>query len=273
MQIIDLTKRYQIKYIQEGNRKEYENSFPNLFHHYYQFWANRESNITIVNNEEIQTRKIWINRLIERLQNILEKIEIDSSAIDCVYLIGVGTTNGHAYRYNNKFHVWLPLETYTTERLTQVFVTHEIIHSLHYHYSSSFYFNSKDEQLQLSRQLITEGLATFLTKELLGISDLEALWADYLDKNDAQKWQQKCQEEERNLFRLIYENYYQSNQDLKIFYASNPDNIYQFRSGYYAGLKLIENYVEKDDLTVKKLLRLPRDKFEKDIFNLIQLQL
>ena len=127
MQIIDLTEKYQIKYVQEGNREEYENSFPELFHHYYQFWAKRESNIAVVANKEIQRRKIWISQLIERLEEILGKAEIDSSVIHCICFIGVGTTNGHAFRHKNKFYVWLPLETYTTEKLVQVFVTHEII--------------------------------------------------------------------------------------------------------------------------------------------------
>lgn len=269
MPIIDLTDDYQSKYLREKNREEYENSFPELFRHYYRFWTQKEFDIAIVTSDEIQTRKIWIGRQIEKTSDLLTKMGIDSSAIDYVYFIGVGTSNGHAFKYKDRFCVWLPLETYPTERLISVFVTHEIAHALHYHSSPAFYFDSKDEQIRLSRQLISEGLATYLTKELLGVSDLEALWSGYLSEDDARKWWQKCQDDTPNLFRLIRGNFSKVNRELEIFFANNPEDIHQFRSGYYAGLRLIEKYAQQNRLSVKQLLELPRDKFEKGIFNLI----
>lgn len=270
MQIIDLTENYFRDYIENGNRQAYENSFPELFDHYYQFWTKRELEIVGVKNDDIQIRKSWINQLIEKLTGIFANHEIDFKAIDFVYFIGVGTTNGHAFKYQDRYYIWLPLETYTSEKLVDVFVTHEIAHALHYQHSPLFYFGSKDEQLRMSRQLITEGLATYITRQLLGITAMQALWDDYLSENDTEAWWRKCAAEQRNLLRLIYDNYYKSDRNIEIFYADNPDNIYQFRSGYYAGLKVIENYATKDRLTLKELLGLPRAKFEKDIFALIQ---
>jgi len=272
MQVIDLTENYLRDYIQNGNRQAYENSFPELFEHFYQFWTRRENDIAQVNSEDIQLRQNWINQLIEKLSRRLIDREYGLEAISLSYFIGVGTTNGHAFKWRNRYCVWLPLETYTSTELVNVFVTHEIVHALHYQHSPAFYFDSRKEKLQISRQLITEGLATYITLKLLGISDLQALWADYLSESDARKWQRACEAEENNLYRLIGERYYESDQDIGIFNAADPKDIYRFRSGYYAGLKLIENYANKNNLTLNNLLQLPRGQFEKDIFELIQSQ-
>ena len=269
MHVVDLTEDYENEYIKNGDRLAYEDSFPELFDYYYRFWASRERDIAAVSRKDIQIRKGWVSQLIEKLSSALTDNEIDLDSIGLIYFIGAGTTNGHAIKYQNKFYVWLPLETYTSKKLVKVFVTHEIAHALHYHYSPSFYFNSRDNMLQVSRQLISEGLATYITRELLGISDLQALWADYLSEGDAKKWQRDCEAEENNLYRLIVERFYGSVQDMRIFIAADPKDIYQFRSGYYIGLKLIANYASKNNLTLKDLLKLPRQKFEIDILELI----
>jgi hypothetical protein len=57
---------------------------------------------------------------------------------------------------------------------------------------------------------------------------------------------------------------------LELFYASNPDNIYQLRAGYYAGLRLIDEYVKSRSLSAKELLALTRDRFEGDILQLLK---
>jgi hypothetical protein len=270
MRIIDLTEQYLTKFINDGDRREYENSFPELFRHYYRYWVDPNSKITIIGAEEIEKRKLWITQFIEKLSGIFERYEIDDSFIDYLLFIGVGTTNGHVFQYKNNWLVWLPLETYSSKKLVEVFVTHEVAHALHYYNSPSFYCDSKDEMLRVSRQLITEGLATYLTREFLGNSNLEALWADFLPDDDATRWWEKCIEEESNLYNLISQNFYANDNKLKIFYASNPENIYQFRSGYFAGMRLIERFAQKNDLNPKDLLTIPRDKFEKDVANLLK---
>lgn len=269
MQIIDLTENYRRDFIQGGNRQDYENSFPELFDHYYHFWTKRKLAITRVSDDDITIRKVWIDNLINKLKPALAEHELDIDSLVMVYLIGVGTTNGHAFRHDSKFYVWLPLETYTSPLLVDIFVTHEIAHALHYRLSPDFYFEDKDDKLRIGRQLITEGLATYATQKLLGISSMQALWADYLNDDDIRKWLQACESETPNLYRLIADNYYRNNPDIKIFYAANPDDIYQYRSGYYIGLKLIEEYAEITGFSLKDLLGLPRNLFEKGILDLL----
>lgn len=270
MRIIDLTECYQEKYVQNGDRGGYESSFPELFDHYYRFWTKREYDLELVTEDEIRIRKGWITQLIEKLTAVLHAVKIDSRSVNFVFLVGVATTNGHAFRHEDEYYVWLPLETYTTEKRVQVFATHEIAHALHYLNSPAFYFNDKDEQLQTSRQLITEGLATWVTRELLSLSNLDALWADYLDASEAQRWWQKCSDAEQELFERIAAIYHVCDHDLEIFQASDPADIYRYRSGYYAGLRLIDRYARENSLSMKQLLKLPRARIEPDILNLIK---
>jgi len=269
MQTIDLTRNYLKSYIADGNRDDYENSFPELFRHYYQFWARKDSPIVEIKKDEIQTRKDWVDSFVERLNLKLSEHAIDLGVVKFVYFIGVGSTNGHAFRHNGEFYIWLPLETYTTEKLVQIFATHEIIHALHYHYSPAFYFATRNEQLHLARQLITEGLATYLTREILGGSNQEALWGDFLSASEAAKWWRLCEENEAGLFRLIRENYYRYDHKLDIFYANNPADIYQYRAGYFAGLKLLERFASANNLTALDLLKISREKFELEILALL----
>lgn len=269
MRIIDLTDSYHNLYVRHGNREEYEASFPDLFEHYYSFWTKREYDLELITEDEIRIRKGWITLLIEKLTPVLKARNIDHGLVNYVFFVGVGTTNGHAFRHDGEYYVWLPLETYTTDKRVQIFVTHEIAHALHYLNCPAFYCNDKNEQLRMSRQLITEGLATWLTRELLSVSNLDALWADYVSESEGQEWWQKCCDKEQELCGRIAAAYHTNDHDLEIFFASDPTDIYKYRSGYFAGLRLIDRYASENNLSVLQLLSMPRDRIEQDIFNLI----
>jgi uncharacterized protein YjaZ len=207
MQSLNLTQSYLTDYIQNSDREAYENSFPQLFKHYYEYWTRKELELVKIDKLEIEKRIDWIENLLSKLIPKLDMYNLDTSKIEIVYMIGVGTTNGHAFKHDGTFYVWLPLETYNTAELVNVFVTHEIAHAIHYNSSPSFYFDTIDERYHISRQLITEGLATYLTREFLGCSDLEALWADYLPKQQAESWWSRCQDNEQEIFKLIANKY------------------------------------------------------------------
>jgi uncharacterized protein YjaZ len=266
MRIIDLTDQYNFQFINRNDRRAYENSFPELFDHYYRFWADSNRAIAIVKKDTIDLRRRQLSEFIADLEKKLNQHNLDLENVTIVYFIGIGTTNGHAFRHDGKLYVWLPLETYTSELLVRVFVTHEIVHALHYNYAPAFYFHTKAEQLHLARQLITEGLASYLTMKILDVSEREALWADFLDDSGASRWFQLYEHQEMDLLRFIYENYHTGDDSIEIFYLGNLDNIRQNRSGYYAGMKLIGNYATANNLTIKDLLLIDRQSFEQAIY-------
>ena len=270
MQILDLTNQYLSEFLNNRNRAAYESSFPELFDHYYRFWTKREYDLAEIDAAAISTRKSWIDKHLKYLTGVLDERNLDHRKFRIVYFIGVGTTNGHAFRMKDEFYVWLPLETYTSEKLVGVFVTHELAHALHYQSSPSFYFDSPGDKIRLSRLLITEGLATYLTRKLLGISDLEALWADYLNVTEAQAWWNECESREPQLFARIADTYFKSDSMQELFHANDRNDVFKFRAGYYAGLKLVGQYVKIHGLTMAELLGLTRDLFERGVLSLIQ---
>ncbi len=267
MQVIDLTNKYRSDFIENRDRAAYESSFPELFDHYYRFWTKKEYDLAGIGDDAINTRKSWIEKHLEYLTRILKERDLEYQKIKIVNFVGVGATNGHAFRLEDEFFVWLPLETYTSEELVKIFVTHELAHALHYRGCPSFYFDTADDKIRLARLLVTEGLATFLTRELLGVSDMEALWADYLDDTAARTWWQACLSREPQLLAQIADNYFKSDPGQELFHANDSNDVLKFRAGYYAGLKLVGQYAKIHGLTITELLGLKRDQFEQGILS------
>ncbi|MCK5124733.1 MAG: hypothetical protein KAR42_00610 [candidate division Zixibacteria bacterium] len=261
MKITDLTEFYQ-KYITgKISVDEYENSCPELFDYYNRFWSSTDHPYKEISPEELQTNKKQILNELPFIEQKFSQAGFDLSDLELILFIGKGTSNGHAMRLDNRFVVWLTVETYTSEMLAKIFVAHEIIHALHYTASPEFYFNTKDEQEDFGRQLITEGIATFLTQKLLDVTELEALWADYLLPEDAERWLNDCRAMENELSAYCIEQWV-SNSDSNnpaFFRADNPDNLFEFRAGYYIGTRIIARLFEQNSLTPKQLLSISRD--------------
>ncbi len=270
MQVLNLTNKYLNEFLNKGNRAAYESSFPELFDHYYRFWTKKEYDLAEIDPTAIRTRKSWLDKHLKYLIGVLDERNLDHRKIRIVYFIGVGTTNGHAFRMKDEFYVWIPLEAYTSKKLVEVFVTHELAHALHYQSSPSFYFESPHDKIRLSRLLITEGLATYLTRELMGLSDLEALWADYLNAAAARAWWDECKSREPQLFVKIADTYFKSDPGQELFHANDRSDAFKFRAGYYAGLKLVGQYAKIHGLTIAELLEQKRDRFERGILSLMQ---
>lgn len=263
MRVVDLIPGY-IKYIvEEDNYVLYQNMYPQLFEHYYKYWAKRTIHQSILKKDEIIKKRDVIISSIKKIVPILLKFDSQVKEIPITLFIGEGKSNGHAFLDNKKFVVWIPIERYSTSLEGRIFVTHEIIHALHYTKNKEFYFNSENEKNMLSRQLFTEGIATYLSRELLGISDREALWADYLKKRKLNEWIQQCETRLFDLKNYIRQNFNSSNKNIKLFESENQNDIYSNRCGYFAGLKFVEFIVQNYRLTNSDLLLLNRSDMEK----------
>ncbi len=176
-------------------------------------------------------------------------------------MVGQGTTNGHAFNYKNEFIVFLPIEGYKTFEQLNVFVTHEILHALHYSAQPEFYFNTQKEKDSVFRQLVTEGLATYLTKEVLGISDRKALWADYISETEISKWSELCKSEKQNLFKEVHKLINEKSTNPSLFYSSDVNNIRKYRAGYFIGLDIIKEIAEKG-VSKNDFFNITRTQFE-----------
>ncbi len=271
MKIIDLTNKYIKHILDDGNLASYEKSYPALFQHYFRYWAKRKYFSKTLNKAEVKKRLNLIEPRLSRVEKKISKFGFNISFLKIVLFVGQSTSNGHVFRENKEFIVWIPIEAYSTPLQVDVFITHEIIHSLHYLKSPDFYFNNFNEKRLISRQLITEGVATYLTKHIIKITQAKALWADFLSKEKTKIWFRECQQKEKELFKFVLKNFSSINPEISLFYAKNPRNIYEFRAGYFVGLKLLDRIVKTKKINPKNLLGIPKKKFKKMILEELRL--
>lgn len=260
MHVIDLTERYIRHVIQQDDVLCYESAFPELFEHYYTFWAQPQL-YYFRDIEEIIRRRNLISEHLPLLSKQFEGKGLPITDIDVLLFVGHGTSNGHTFPLTSRWVVWLPIETYHSPQAVDVFVSHEIAHALHYQQQPVFYFKDKREKNLVFRQLVTEGIATFISREILGVSNEQALWADYLTADHVQRWYRDCVKYEKEIFRIAADKLDYSDPENRLFSFSETDDVLENRAGYYAGLMLIERYAKQQGLMLQDLLKISQTSF------------
>lgn len=262
MEIVNLTSEYITHILQNDDLPSYERTYPELFRHYFEYWADRGRFAPTLNATETQAKADLVRNGLESAGHKLAAFGLDVANLRAVLFVGQKTSNGHAFKDGNRFVVWIPVETYKTHLDAEVFVTHEIIHALHYVSCPGFYFNDLTEKRQVSRQLITEGLATYLSMTALAIDEGSALWADYISPEAVKAWLCRCRNREAELKQYLLNVFSSGSPEIGLFYAKDPHDIFQYRAGYYIGLKFIKYAVQTGGLAADHLLSVPRDEFE-----------
>ncbi|MFN3308684.1 MAG: DUF2268 domain-containing putative Zn-dependent protease [Anaerolineales bacterium] len=260
MELIDLSLLYLQDVIGKNDPRHYEAALPQLFEHYYAYYAPPQP-YSFRNEEEILHRRQQALQRIPRLSQKFEQNGLAVEGVQLVLFVGHGTSNGHAFPLGDQWVVWLPLEAYPTAFAMDVFFTHEIAHALHYQRQPAFYFKDEVERTQIFRQLVTEGIATLASKEILRIGGEQALWADYLPPENVQQWYQQCQQRERELFRTVSEKLHTSDPQNRLFSYSDSAEVDENRAVYYLGLRLIEHYVETEGLHLRDILEVGKTEF------------
>ncbi len=244
MKIIDLT--FETFSSAVSGIENYEQVHPALFSHYFRYWAERSRfPDCILTHDRLS---FHVNLVKDGLRYAERKIASFGLPLDDIMVIlftGQNTSNGHAFMNEGRMIVWLPVETYHTPLQAEVFATHEIVHGIHYLLSPAFMFCTEDERMHTGRQLITEGIATYLTKQVLGISDRVSLWADYLDGVKSGEWFEECSKREKELKEYCLERFSYSGSDVSLFFANDPADIFSYRAGYYLGLQFANRFAKQ----------------------------
>lgn len=259
MKIKDLTQNY-LEYCNDGDLEKYSQSFPALFEHYFTYWGERNSFKATLAEEGVAASKTLVQNRLPYIEKRLLSRGLDSTNIEIVLFVGQGVTNGHAFQKDDSFIVWVPLELYKTEIEVDAFLTHEIIHALHYHTVPAYYFSSLDEKYDPLRQVAVEGLATFVTKKVMDLSVEEALWADFLSKEKSQLWIEECEKKRNEITDVIMSR--DITKGRALFEANNDNSVLEFRGGYYLGYTLIDELSQEQNLSIADLLTLPRKDLE-----------
>ncbi|MEZ5357862.1 MAG: DUF2268 domain-containing putative Zn-dependent protease [Candidatus Zixiibacteriota bacterium] len=258
MRIIDFTDRYLQYAGGKISRAEYEQSCPELFEQYRLFNIAENWEYKSLSADDI---KQGVDIIMDELSFIERRFRTDGfdlTDLELLLFVGGGSTNGHAVELDGRMAVWLPVETYTSPMLARVFIAHEIIHALHYTSRPEFRFTTSHKLLDFERSLITEGIATFLTAEILGMPLVDALWADHLPAEDAKRWMDTCNAKKRELLNYCLDHIDSKEQEPAFFRADNPGDIYEYRAGYYIGAMIARTIYIADNLMPQRLLSLDR---------------
>jgi hypothetical protein len=258
MNIVDLTKNYQENVLHNQNFEAYFRSAPTLFEHYFTFWGDQKMFKPILTEEQTKTKKDLIVSRIKNIEQKLERLGFDLTMIDLVLFVGQNTSNGHALKDGDRRVVWIPIEGYETPQQADVFVTHEILHAIHYARRPEFFFSTREEKNHVGRQVLTEGIATFLTMQALMCDEKTALWADYLPATRVEKWMKGCEAELPKLRRFVLEHWDNTSPENGLFAANDPNDLYYYRAGYFAGVRLMKEIANRKHLSPQQLVDLPR---------------
>ncbi len=218
------------------------------YKHYDTVWGKSRARRESISEKQMGLRVERIVRQAHFAENKFKRRHILLKGINLVMIHGDGSANGHALPSKSGAIVWVAAECFHTALETKVFVTHEIAHGIHYREEPGFAFHTMEEKRLVWRQLITEGVATYLTKKALKVPDEIALWADTLPPDQLRSWMEACRNRERELFEYIERNFDSSDPSISLFYAADPNDIFAYRAGYYAGLKLIEKVCKENKI-------------------------
>jgi uncharacterized protein YjaZ len=189
----------------------------------------------------------------------LDKLLVDAGIqqiLNVMIVDGCSTSNGHALLLEGNPTAWISASNYPTLDTIRVFGTHEIIHALHYAYTPAYYFQTQTEKNLVGRQLVTEGLATYATQELLHLSASEALWSDYLSVAERDEIMARyLAHQTQSIGRILHD---WDRSDATYFYSSNRQDVDTYRSGYYIGRLAIENIAHEQSLSILDLLTTAR---------------
>jgi len=269
MKLLDLTGLYCRTVAINGAWRDYEEQCPELFRHYFRFWAKRSYPDVKIPVNMLLSRSARITRRLPQLLRKFNEKGFDTSDLCIVLFVGKNCTNGHAFRGESGWVVWIPVESYATDLLIDVFVTHEIAHALHYESSSKFYFTSKPEHRDFARLLLTEGIATYLTTVILGCTDDVALWGDFLTAKQISNWRVNC-ERSWSLINDIAVRKFRSNAPTELFQANDSKDVFKFRAGYLLGLELVKEVSSVENIAPNELVALSRKRFERLALNYLK---
>ena len=167
---------------------------------------------------------------------------IEDSKVLLMVLDDVIQPNGHAFLFDGLAIAYYAIKAGYSLEYHRVFSTHEIIHAIHYQLSPTCYFNTIERHRHTGRQLLTEGIATTLSAQILNISMEKALWADIWPKNEIESWIRTCADSREDLFANALLSFNKASPLGMFDYVIDAEPIIS-RSGYWIGANFIQHLI------------------------------
>jgi hypothetical protein len=260
----DITESFIEHVIGRGDESLYEASFPELFEHYFRFSGARQGYPSGLTAEGVRELRDRIRRQLPDIEDRFVQAGFGLDHVKIVLFVGQDRSNGHALVHGDSVIVWLPVETYRSSLSVKIFVPHEIVHALHYQNSPAFWFRDVEDRNHVGQQLVTEGTATLLSKEIMGVDQVESLWADYVSRDWAGVWLRKRKACLHNLAAHALKTFDTSPPDNSFFWFTGymDDDVLRNRSGYLVGMEVIRAIKEHFGLSPMDLLKIERGRMD-----------
>src|SRR5699024_6182586 len=176
----------------------------------------------------------------EVMEDISSVIDIDFD-IDLITFLGDCSFDGHGILLEGKAYVFFDLHA-ILPRLDfynfDVFITHELIHSIHYHKNPSFYRqNHSSLKEKYFKLLFSEGIATYFSYLITGEDIEQAYWFNFLSNQEVNKWINNCEKLRNSLAKQIELSIEKDNFDPRLyehlFGIEDFSKLLSSRLGYY----------------------------------------
>jgi hypothetical protein len=270
MKIVDLTPDYLKSLAGKASFEEYRSTYAAFFDHYRKFWGGNDNFVPTLTIEEVKTRRDLMLRHLVASNTRLRECGFSTGDMSVVLFVGNRSADGHAFLDTDGAVAWFTIECFDSELEAKIFTMHELIHALHYAAQPEYAFQTVEHQRNIARQLIAEGIATYLTKRLWNETDGAVLWADKLPDAQLQAWMTDCRNAENTLFQFVAANFESSDLSINLFFSANPEDIYSYRAGYYVGLKLIGSIASANNFSDSDLLHIPLHEMKRLVWNELQ---
>lgn len=170
---------------------------------------------------------------------------------------GNGDLDGHALIVHNKPIAFIDLEVMESRYKMALFeplthLAHELIHAVHYHLSPEFSMQEvvkKENSWQLLKRTIAEGIATCLTRRLLGKS-CDEYWFGLIQSSEVNTWKRNCEKFWNRDFELIKNKSSDTNIDIEFLSLSSfsMDDLLRGRRSYFHGTLLVEALSKEESI-------------------------
>ncbi|EKS4342441.1 hypothetical protein QB607_000370 [Clostridium botulinum] len=227
----------------------------NIFFNEYFSAFNKNPNLK-ENTEKIlyEYSKESIYKTFNILKNTFEKkVNFISGSLDLkiipglIVFIGDGYIDGHGALINNKPYVFFDLSAIIlnfNKYNIDLFVTHELLHGIHYSYNPCFYpkyYNSIEEKY--FKRMIAEGIATNLSPTFSSSTIEDSYWMGFLNKKEVQIWVDNCEKMKNNIVYRINSSLKSSSFDEDLYHTlytvSDLKHLTNSRLAYYYGSQII----------------------------------
>ncbi|EPY2276219.1 hypothetical protein ACXAT3_000919 [Clostridium sporogenes] len=194
-----------------------------------------------------------------------------------IVFIGDGYIDGHGALINNKPYVFFDLSTIIPNFHNyniDLFVTHELLHAIHYSYNPLFYpiyYNSIEEEY--FKRMIAEGIATNLSSVFSSYTIKDSYWMGFLNNKNVQIWINNCKKMKSDIgdkISLSIKSYiFDENLYSHLYSITDLKHLTNVRLAYYYGSQIINEL--RDYKSINEILSTDYEYFKDCILSYFQL--